>query len=100
MQTDVRIEKPLIILEGGSGYSDDGENLPITGTMLREAKIGKVFRSYMGNTARDSVEESLEVVYKNDKGVAGILRTQGHYDSPDPNNQYENEPMLIWFELA
>ena len=99
MQTDIRIEKPLMVLDGGSSYSDEGENLPITARMLREAEVGKVFRSYMGNVIRDSVEESFEIVYKNDRGVAGILRTYGHTDSPSQNNSYENEPMLIWFEL-
>lgn len=100
MQTEVRTEQPLIILEGGSGYSDEGENLPITARMLREAEVGKVFRSYMGNVIRDSVEESLEIVYKTPKGVAGLLRTYGHTDSPSQNNGYENEPVLIWFELS
>ena len=99
MKTEVIMEQPLIVLEGGSGYSDEGENLPITARMLRETEVGKVFRSYMGNVIRDSVEESLEIVYKNDLGVAGVLRTYGNTDSPSVNNSYENEPKLIWFEL-
>lgn len=99
METETRMEKPLIILEGGSNYSEEGENLPITAQMLREAEVGKVFRSYMGNVIRDSVEETLEIVYKNDRGVAGLLRTYGYYDSPSLINSYENEPRLIWFEL-
>ena len=100
MQTEVRIEKPIIVLEGGSGYSDEGTDLRISARMLREAEVGKVFRSYMGNVIRDSVEERLEIVYKNDLGVAGVLRTYGNTDSPSVNNSYENEPKLIWFELS
>ena len=100
MKTEVIMEQPLIVLEGGSGYSDEGENLPITARMLREAEVGKVYRSYMSNVARDSVEESLEIVYKTPKGVAGLLRTYGHTDSPSQDNGYENEPVLIWFELS
>jgi hypothetical protein len=99
MDTEVIVEKPLIVLEGRSGYDEEAHDLPIMGRTLREAAIGSEFRAYGGNIGRDSVEESLSVVYRDDHGVAAVLRRAGYYDSPAQHNEWKAAPVLIWFEL-
>ena len=100
MKTTVLIEKPIIVLRGECGYSDDAYSLEIYPNDLKNAKAGKIFSAYSSNTARDSIEESLEIVYTNKDGCAGLLKTKGHYDNGNANNEWENEPKLIWFELS
>ena len=99
MKTIVYVEEPLITLRGECGYSDDAYSLEIYSNNLKNAEVGKIFSAYSSNTARDSIEESLEIVYKNKDGCAGLLKTKGHYDNGNANNEWENEPKLIWFEL-
>ncbi len=98
-KTVVIEEQPLIVLVGMSGYDKEAHNLPIMAHMLKEAEIGKEFSAYCGNISRDAYEESLKVIYKDENGVAGLLRSHGYYDSSNQNNEYENEPTVVWFEL-
>ena len=99
METKTIVTEPLLVLKGRSGYDEEAHNLPIMDRMLRAASIGQEYRADGGNIGRDSFEESLTVVYKDDHGVAAVLRRAGYYDSPAQNNEWEDEPVLIWFEL-
>lgn len=98
METKVVKEAPMIVLRGYCGYSDDATDLTIYQRDLVKAEIGDRFESNNGNIARDSIKESLEIVYKNRDGVAGVLTTEEHSDTPNENNETITTK-LIWFKI-
>jgi hypothetical protein len=95
---DVICEYPLFEMRGNS-WNGLGETISITASMLRLAEVGQTWEAHdTHNCGRDVREESLEVVYKTDRGCACLHRVWGTTDSPNPDG-WEREPKLIWFEL-
>ncbi|WP_298594835.1 hypothetical protein [uncultured Mitsuokella sp.] len=99
MKMEVKKEAPAFILRGSS-YNGCGEYVEVSYTDLRAANIGDAWEGYDNhNCGRALNEESAEVVYKTDNGVAVLRRRWGTTDSPDPEN-WEDAPELIWYEFA
>ena len=98
METKVVKEVPVIVLKGYSGYSDYATNLTLYRRDLAKAQVGDKFESNNGNVARDSMKQILEIVYKNNDGVAGLLTTKEYDDIPNKNNEHIYEK-LIWFDI-
>ena len=99
MKTETKVEKSLLILRGRSLYTNDARDERIVASALKNAQVGAIFSSYGGSEPRGNVWETLEVVYKNGRGVAGLLRSQGYYDSSAQEKEWAAEPVLIWFEI-
>ena len=99
MKTETKVEKPLLILKGRSLYTNDARDEKIVASALKNAHVGATFSSYGGSVPRGNLWETLDVVYKDGCGVAGLLRSHGYYDSPAQEKERESEPVLIWFEI-
>lgn len=102
METKVLVESPIVVLE--SDYCDfrggRGEEINLYPRDFKEAMVGKIWTAdYVGNCGRGNSCESLEVVYKNEKGVAVIYHNWGTTNSDDPED-WEADPELWWIELA
>lgn len=98
MRTEVIQEKPAYFLRASS-YNGREEDVEVSFTDLRNAKVGDKWENHDShNCGRDLLEESVEVVYKTDKGVAALLRVEGTTDSPNPE-PWAQEPRLTWFEF-
>ena len=93
METNVIKEKPIFEL---FAYNADGEErrINVFACDLKTAEVGRKWEAYVGACYR-SEEESIEIVYKNDSGVAVLHRTFGMDNAED----YEDEPELVWVEL-
>jgi len=97
METKVIVEKPLFTLTT-ENYDDCGM-LRVYASDLKNADVGDSFVPYTNsNCGRGVDEESLEVVYKSDSGVAVLYRHYGTTDSPNPV-EWSNDPELIWVEI-
>lgn len=102
MKTNVIAEQPMITLK--SQYSDfkggEGEVINIFAKDLKAAEIGEEWVADFTNCCgRGNDCESLKVVYKDDRGVAAVYRNWGTTNEDNPED-WEEEPQLLWFELA
>lgn len=102
METKVLVESPIVVLE--SDYCDfrggRGEEIHLYARDFKEAMVGKIWTAdYVGSCGRGNSCESLEVVYKNERGVAVIYRSWGTTDSDNPED-WEEKPELWWIELS
>lgn len=98
MQTETIFEQPAFVLQARSdgGQEDDIE---VSFLDLRNAKVGDKWENRDShNCGRDLWEESAEVVYKTEEGVAVLFHKGGTTDSPRPD-PWEVEPSLRWFEF-
>lgn len=99
MKTQVIQEPPAFVLRANS-YDGREEDVEVSFADLRNAKVGDKWENHdCHNCGRDLFEESAEVVYKTEEGVAVLFRTEGTTDSPNPE-PWEAEPALRWFEFA
>ncbi len=99
MQTETILEKPAFVLQASS-YNGSDPDVEVSVTDLRNAKVGDKWENRDShNCGRNLFEESAEVVYKTEKGVAVLFRTEGTTDSSDPE-PWEADPDLRWFEFA
>jgi len=81
----------------GSSYNGCGELVEVSYAALRAANIGDVWEAYDNNNCgRALSEESAEIVYKTEQGVAVLFRNWGTTDSPDPQS-WEKTPVLVEF---
>lgn len=101
MKKEMEIKKEEAAFEMlGSSYDGDGELVEVTYADLRAANIGDMWEARdTHNCGRALDEESAEVVYKTDDGVAVLRREWGTTDSPNPQD-WEEVPVLIWYEFA
>lgn len=97
IETKVIKETPLIVLRGEAGYSDSAYSVEVYSSMLKGMKVGDTISASNGACARDSIEQSLTVVYKDDEGVACKIKTVYYNDSP--NAQEEVDYKLVYFVL-
>ena len=99
MQTETILEKPAFSLQANS-YDGQKEDIEVSFTDLRNAKVGDKWENRDShNCGRYLYEQSAEVVYKTDEGVAVLIRVEGTTDSPNPE-PWEADPALRWFEFA
>ncbi|MDD4779232.1 MAG: hypothetical protein PHT02_01320 [Tissierellia bacterium] len=97
-KVEVICEKPLFTLCGTS-YNGCGDIIHITSAMLKNATIGTKWEGRDShNCGRDLDEESLEIIYKNERGCSCLYRQWGTTDDDNPKD-WEKEPKIIWFEL-
>ena len=99
MKMTVIKEAPAFTLQGSS-YNGCGEPVEVSYTELRTANIGDVWEAYDDNNCGRALnEESAEIVYKTEQGVAVLFRNWGTTDDPDPED-WEDTPELVWYEFA
>lgn len=97
METRVIVERPLFTLTT-ENYDDSGM-LRVYASDLKNADVGERFvPCTCSNCGRGVNEESLEVVYKSDSGIAVLYRHYGTTDSSNPE-EWEHDPELIWVVL-
>ena len=99
METDTKLEGVAFSLIAGS-YDGDSPDINVSFNDLRAAKVGDMWANHdVHNCGRKLYEESAEVVYKTNRGVAILLRTVNTTNDPTPE-KWEDDPRLIWFEFA
>lgn len=98
MKTRTIKEEPAITLRGDCAYNDEGQDVPLYVSKLKSMRVGDKVCANRGGTPRASIEECLEVVYKNEQGLAGLVRTIEYTDAPKPEKFESVE--LIWFEFG
>ena len=98
MITTVQKEAPAFVLVASS-YNGKEEDVEVSAADLRNAKVGDKWENFACGCGRDVLEESAEIVYRTDKGVAVLFRSEGTTNSPNPE-PWEEEPRLQWFEFA
>lgn len=92
MKTEVIVERPAFTLQGSS-YNGVGELVEVSFDELRKAEVGERWEALdTHNCGRDLNEETAEVVYKAEDGVAILFRAEGTSDEPTPK--------LKWFAFA
>lgn len=75
------------------------EELEIYASDLKKAKVGDVFKlDFKSNIGCEVRRDSLNIIYKSDRGVAAILMCEGITYDPLPE-EWEEEDMLIWFQF-
>lgn len=97
MKTTVKKEAPAFVLVASS-YDRREEDVEVSAADLRNAKVGDKWENFACGCGRDVLEESAEIVYRTDKGVAVLFRSERTTDSPFPE-PWEEEPRLQWFEF-
>jgi hypothetical protein len=98
MQTKVVKEEPALVLEGRNGYSYEYEVTEVSWETLRNSAVGQKWMALdHSNCVRDSRNESATVVFKNDQGVAVLVRRWGTTDDQWPQNWETLE--LVWYEF-
>ena len=99
MKTEVIMERPAFMLQGSS-YNGIGEVIEISFNDLRRAEVGERWEALdTHNCRRDLNEESAELVYKTEDGVAVLFRAEGTSDEPNPE-PWKAKPKLKWFAFA
>ena len=99
MKMEVKKETAAFVLQGSS-YNGCGEPVEVSYADLRAANIGHTWEAHdTHNCGRALKEESAEVVYKTEQGVAVLFRNWGTTDDPDPQS-WEKAPELVWYEFA
>ena len=100
METGIIIEDPIFTLRGGSGWSDESDELTLVGIDdLKRAGVGQEWLALnRTNIGRDAYSASLKVVYKDQDGVAVLLRCWGTRDTPAAP-EWEDPPVLHWVEF-
>ena len=99
MKTEIIMERPAFTLQGSS-YNGVGETTEVSFAELRRAEVGERWEAFdTHNCRRDLSEESAEVVYKTEDGVAILFRAEGTSDDPTPQ-PWQAKPRLKWFEFA
>lgn len=99
MKTEVVMERPAFTLQGSS-FDGVGEVITVSFTELRQAEVGERWEAFdTHNCRRDLSEESAEVVYKSEDGVAVLFCAEGTSDDPSPE-PWRGESVLKWFEFA
>lgn len=103
MKKIVKKERPLFRLTNWGSGNRNGQSpqedvLNIYASDLRNAEVGELFSPENFIACHDLEEhESLEIVSKTDRGVAGIFkRTCVSYSYLEPG---QDEKKLVWFEL-
>jgi hypothetical protein len=102
MKTSVLVEAPIVTLR--SDFCDfqggRGEEINLYAKDFKEATVGKIWSAdYTGSCRRGNNCESLEVVYKNKRGVAVLYRNWGTTNADNPKDWAE-KPKLWWIEIA
>ena len=97
METYVISERAILTLRGGNGYTPERDDKSLYASDLKKLAVGDKITTSYGNTFRDSIEESFEVVYKNERGLAALIRTIRGTDEPTPEKS--EDVCLTWFEL-
>lgn len=99
MKTEVVVECPAFTLQGSS-YNGVGEIIKVSFNDLRQSEVGQIWEAFdTHNCGRDLSEESAEVVYKTEDGVAILFRAEGTSDEPSPQ-PWKARPKLKWFAFA
>ena len=99
MKTEVIVERPAFTLQGSS-YNGVGEVVDVSFAELRAAEVGERWEAFdTHNCGRDLNEESAEVVYKNEDGIAVLFTAEGTSDEPTPK-PWKAKPKLKWFAFA
>ena len=99
MKTEVITERPAFTLQGSS-FDGVGEVVEISFAELRKAEVGERWEAFdTHNCRRDLNEESAEVVFKAEDGVAVLFRAEGTSDEPSPQ-PWQAKPRLKWFSFA
>lgn len=99
MKTDVKKEAAAFVLQGSS-YNGASEAVEVSYAELRESEVGDRWSGDdFHNCGRALHEESAEVVYKTESGVAVLFRNWGTTDDANPE-PWERTPELIWYEFA
>ena len=101
MKKEMEIKKEEAAFEMlGRSYDGDGELVEVIYADLRAANIGDTWEARdTHNCGRALDEESAEVVYKTEYGVAVLFRNWGTTDDPNPQS-WEEAPKLVWYEFA
>ena len=99
MKTEVVVERPAFTLQGSS-FDGVGEVVEISFAELRKSEVGERWEALdTHNCGRDLNEESAEVVYKAEDGVAVLFRAEGTSDESSPQ-PWQAKPRLKWFAFA
>lgn len=89
---------PVAITLWYTDYNGGGK-LDVRYEDIKSAQVGDIFSVYRDNSCGRGVDEqTLKIVYRDERGAAGLLRRFGTTDEPNPK-EWENEPELIWFEF-
>jgi len=78
-----------------SDYNKSYDSLIVPWQELRKAKAGTEWEADFPHCGRNSYRESAKVVYKDNEGVAVLLRIDKSTDSPDP--EYSHTLQIAWF---
>jgi hypothetical protein len=96
MKTEIVRNTPAVVLRGNSGYSQ-GEDREIFREELIKAPIGEIWGSSNGNCARDSIQETAILLYRDGSGCLLKIRTESYDDSPD--GKMSRDIRLVWVEF-
>lgn len=97
MKTSVTV-CPVAITLWYTDY-DGGGKLDVTFDDLKRFPVGHIISVFRDNNCGRGVDEqTLQIVYRDERGAACLLRRFGTTDEPNPK-EWENEPELIWFEF-
>lgn len=96
MDTQYVKEHPIAHLQNSS--YDEEYTLDIWPSDLKAVPVGYVFTPEKLFCGRDVREESMEIVYKNDDGVAAVKTVRRTSDDPTPQEWYD-PAAIIWFAL-
>jgi hypothetical protein len=97
MKTNVVISAPAFTL-WSLDYNGSAK-LDVTFDDLKRFPVGHIISvSRYNSCGRGVDEETLQIVYRDERGASCLLRHFGTTDEPNPE-EWEKDPELIWFEF-
>ena len=94
----VKTREPILRLRMGSGYSDDYDYIEIYYSDIKNAKLGKIWRTRETHIIRDAMEQSARIIYKDDEGAVILLKTNLYDDSDEPEMETRYDLIYVPFK--